>query len=61
MKKVIVPTLWLLCAVLSSYNAWSYYMAGETGFVCINIIVSVLFLINAIKGYIKMGKETHNK
>lgn len=60
-KKAIIPTLWLLCAALSSYNAWNYYMAGKTGFVCINIIVSVLFLVNAIKGYINLRKETHNK
>lgn len=60
-KKAIVPTLWLLCAVIAVYNAWNYYQDGNIGFVYVQILISVLFLIHAIRGYIKTRKEVHNK
>lgn len=60
-KKAIVSTLWLLGAVIAVYNAWNYYQDGNTGFVYVQILISVLFLIHAIRGYIKIRKEVHNK
>ena len=57
MKKGIVPTLWLLGAVIAVYNAWNYYQDGNTGFVYVQILISVLFLIHAIRGYIKNKKR----
>lgn len=52
-KKGIVPALWLLGAVIAVYNAWNYYQDGKIGFVYVQILVSVLFLIHAIRDYIK--------
>ena len=60
-KKAIVPTLWLLGTVIAVYNAWNYFQDGNTGFFFVQILISVLFLIHAIRGYIKIRKEVHNK
>ena len=60
-KKAIVPTLWLLGTVIAVYNAWNYYQDGNTGFFYVQILISVLFLIHAIRSYIKIRKEVHNK
>ena len=60
-EKTIVPTLWLLGTVIAVYNAWKYYQDENTGFFYVQILISVLFLIHAIRGYIKIRKEVHNK
>ena len=53
MKKKLSATLWLLGAIIAVYNAWNYYQDGNTGFVYVQILISVLFLIHASRGYIK--------
>lgn len=61
MKKEIVPTLWLLGAVIALYNAWIYYQDGNTGFVYVQMLSSVLFLIHAIRGYIQRTNYRYAK
>lgn len=60
-KKRIVPILWLLGAVIAVFNAWNYYQDEKIGFVYVQMLISVLFLIHAIRGYIKIRKEVHDK
>lgn len=54
MKKYIVPTLWLIGAFGWIEMAWNYHIQGRMEFACLQIIIAILFLIRAVKGYVKI-------
>ena len=57
MKKYIGTICWLLGAIIWFFMAWTYYSESRIGFAIVQVIVAILFLVNAVRGYVKNRKK----
>lgn len=56
MKKYIAPLCWLAAVVIWVAISWINYAEGNMGFAVVQLLISTLCLIHAIRTFLKSKK-----
>lgn len=55
-KQVIGIIGWIAGAIIWAFMAWIYFSEGRTGFAVVQVAICVLFLVHAVRAYLRYKK-----
>ncbi len=53
MKKQLISYLWLIGSIVWGVNALGNYLQNKQGMAMINLIIMILFLLHAVRGFME--------